>query len=248
MSSGRLAGKVALISGAARGMGASHARAIVAEGGRVVLGDLLDEEGVALAAELGDAAAYTHLDVTSNEDWERAVALAESRFGSLNVLINNAGILNAAPIDQFTDEAWDKIIAINLTGQFKGIRAAVPLLKKSAPSSIINVSSTAGLKGFPGVVGYNTSKFGVRGLTKSAAVELARDGIRVNSVHPGNVNTVMIEGFYDGFPHVPMQRAGESSEITNLVIFLASDESSFSTGAEFIADGGETTGQPNLFA
>jgi 3alpha(or 20beta)-hydroxysteroid dehydrogenase len=248
MSSDRLAGKVALVSGGARGMGASHARAIVDAGGRVVIGDLLDDEGTALAADLGAAAVYVHLDVTSTEDWKQAVALAESTFGALSVLINNAGILNQAPIEEFTDEAWDKIIAINLTGQFKGIRAATPLLKRSAPSSIINVSSTAGIKGFPGVAGYNASKFGVRGLTKSVAVELAGDGVRVNSVHPGNVNTTMIEGVYDGFPHVPMQRAGEPSEITNLVLFLASDESSFSTGAEFIADGGETTGQPNVFA
>lgn len=230
-------------------MGASHARAIVSQGGKVVLGDLLDEEGEALAAELGKTVAvYTHLDVTNTEDWKKAVDLAESTFGTLNVLINNAGILNQAPITEFTDEAWDKIIAINLTGQFKGIRAAVPLLKKSAPSSIINISSTAGIKGFPGVAGYNASKFGVRGLTKSVAIELAADGIRANSVHPGNINTKMIEGVYDGFPHVPMQRAGEPAEITNLIVYLASDESSFSTGAEFIADGGETTGQPNVFA
>jgi 3alpha(or 20beta)-hydroxysteroid dehydrogenase len=229
-------------------MGASHARAIVAAGGQVVLGDLLDEEGEALAAELGDAALYVHLDVTKTEDWARAVEAAETAFGKLNVLVNNAGILNGAPIAEFTDDAWDKIIAINLTGQFKGIRAATPLLKRSAPSSIINVSSTAGIKGFPGVAGYNASKFGVRGLTKSVAIELAADGVRANSVHPGNINTKMIEGVYDGFPHVPMLRAGEPSEITNLIVYLASDESSFSTGAEFIADGGETTGQPNVFA
>ena len=246
--SDRLEGKVALISGGARGMGASHARAILAHGGKVVIGDILDEEGNKLANELGNDAVYVHLDVTSTQNWKDAVATAENTFGKLNVLINNAGILKTGAIEEFSDEDWDQIIAINLTGAFKGMRASIPLLKKSAPSSIINISSTAGIKGFPGVVGYNTSKFGVRGMTKTAAIELGTSGVRVNSVHPGNVNTKMIEGLYDAFPHVPMQRAGEPSEITNLIVYLASDESSFSTGAEFVADGGETAGTPNVFA
>lgn len=240
----RLANKVALITGGSGGMGASHARAIVAEGGKVVIADIDDKAAQELATQLAPNAVYVHLDVTKTDDWARAIATTHEAFGTLNVLVNNAGILGFSPIADYSDEDWDRIIAINLTGTFKGIRAAVPLLIDSAPSSIINVSSTAGLKGFANVAGYNASKYGIRGLTKSVAVELAGRGVRANSIHPGNVETKMIEGFFDGFPHVPMQRAGQPGEISELVVFLASDESSFSTGAEFIADGGETAGQP----
>lgn len=245
MGNKRLAGKVALVSGGARGLGASHVRSIIKEGGKAVIGDLLDSEGEALAAELGEAALFVHLDVTNDADWQKAVALAQKHFGKLNVLVNNAGILNAAPTEDYSNDAWDKIIAVNLTGTFKGIRAALPALKAAAPNSIINTSSTAGLKGFAGTIGYNATKFGVRGLTKSLAVELADSGVRVNSIHPGNTATDMIDGLYKTFRHVPMRRAGKPIEISNLVVFLASDESTFSTGAEFIADGGETAGLPH---
>lgn len=240
----RLAGKVALVTGGAGGMGSAHARAIVAHGGKVVIADVDDAGGEELATAIGPDAIFAHLDVTSTDQWTDAVALAASAFGKLDVLVNNAGILGFSPISEYSDADWDRIIAINLTGTFKGIRAAMPLLIESAPSSIVNVSSTAGLKGFAGVAGYNASKFAVRGLTKSVAVEVAEHGVRVNSVHPGNVETKMIEGFFDGFPHVPMKRAGHPTEISDLVVFLASDESSFCTGAEFIADGGETAGLP----
>lgn len=240
----RLGGKVALVTGGAGGMGYAHARAIVAEGGSVVIADVDDARGAKIAAELGPEAMYVHLDVTSTDEWTDAVAVTKATFGKLNVLVNNAGILGFSPIAEYTDHDWERIIGINLTGTFKGIRAAMPVLVESAPSSIINVSSTAGLKGFSGVAGYNASKFGVRGLTKSVAVEVAEHGVRVNSVHPGNVETKMIDGFFDGFPHVPMKRAGRPAEISDLIVFLASDESSFSTGAEFIADGGETAGLP----
>ena len=245
---GRLVGKVALISGGARGMGESHARGIVAEGGSVVIADVLDELGAALAAELGPRAIFVHVDVTSTADWENAVAQAVDVFGSLNVLINNAGILTVAPIGEITDAQWDRLIAINLTGAFKGVRAAAAVLATFAPSSIVNVSSTAGLTGFAGGIAYVSSKFALRGLTKAAAVELGRSGVRVNSVHPGNITTPMTAGFADApVPHVAMNRFGEPSEITNLVVFLASDESSFSTGSEFIADGGETAGNATAF-
>ena len=244
---GRLAGKVALISGGARGMGESHARGIVAEGGSVVIADVLDELGAALAAELGPRAIFVHLDVTSTADWENAVAKAVDVFGSLNVLINNAGILTVAPIGEITDAQWDRLIAINLTGAFKGVRAAAAVLARFAPSSIVNVSSTAGLTGFAGGIAYVSSKFALRGLTKAAAVELGRSGVRVNSVHPGNITTPMTAGMTMPFTHVPMNRSGEAREITNLVLFLASDESSFSTGSEFIADGGESAGNANSF-
>jgi 3alpha(or 20beta)-hydroxysteroid dehydrogenase len=240
----RLKGKVALVTGGIGGMGEAHARAIVAEGGKVVIADLDDSRGRELAAELGPDAVYVHLDVTSTDDWAHAIAATKAAFGKMNVLVNNAGILGFSPIATYSDGDWERIIAVNLTGTFKGIRAAVPLLVESAPSSIINVSSTAGLKGFANVAGYTASKYGIRGLTKSVAIELADDNVRVNSVHPGNIATKMIEGFFTGFPHVPMKRAGYPSEIADLIVFLASDESSFSTGAEFIADGGETAGQP----
>lgn len=238
----RLAGKVALISGAARGMGASHARAMVAQGAKVVLGDILDTEGEALAAELGDDAAYVHLDVTSRDDWAAAVALTVERFGTLNVLVNNAGIANFAPIGEYTAEQWDTIIAINLTGVFNGIDAAVDALKAGAPSSIINVSSTAGIQGYTALPGYNAAKFGVRGLTKSVALDLGADNVRANSVHPGVIATPMTESLDTPQKHVALRRVGQPSELSNLIVFLASDESSFSTGAEFIADGGETAG------
>lgn len=241
---GRLAGKVALVTGGAGGMGESHARAIVREGGRVAIADVDDTAGQRLAAELGAIATFVHLDVTSTSDWSAAADHVERAFGRLDVLVNNAGILGFSPIEEYDDAAWDRIIAINLTGAFKGIRACVPLLAAAGGGSIINVSSTAGLRGFARVAGYNASKFGLRGLTKSAAVELASRGIRVNSVHPGNVETPMIAGFFEAFPHVPLRRAARPDEISELIVYLASDESAFATGAEFVIDGGETAGLP----
>jgi 3alpha(or 20beta)-hydroxysteroid dehydrogenase len=238
----RLEGKVALITGAARGMGASHARAMVAQGAKVVLGDILDDEGKKLAAELGDTAAYVHLDVSNRDQWAQAVASAVESFGKLNVLVNNAGIATYGPIGEYTPEQWDTTIAINLTGVFNGINAAVEALKAGAPSSIINVSSTAGILGYTGLHGYTASKFGVRGLTKSVALDLGGDNVRVNSVHPGAVETPMTEGLDAHQKHVALRRVGTTMELTHLIVFLASDESSFCTGAEFVADGGETAG------
>ncbi|MDR6438728.1 3alpha(or 20beta)-hydroxysteroid dehydrogenase [Paenarthrobacter nicotinovorans] len=242
----RLEGKVALISGAAQGMGASHAQAIVQHGGSVVIGDVDDERGKLLADSLGPQARFVHLDVRSNADWDDAVAFAVREFGRLNVLVNNAGVLRHSGIQSCTDDEWDLVISINLTGAFKGIRAASDELTRSSPSSVINISSTAGLKGFAGFAAYGSSKWGLRGLTKNAAIELAPHGIRVNSVHPGNIKTQMIDGLYMDFSHVPQGRAGSAEEISNLVILLASDETSFSTGSEFVADGGETTGLPAI--
>lgn len=242
----RLIGKVALISGAAKGMGASHARAIVAEGGSVVIGDVDETNALELVKELGSQAVFSRLDVQVNEDWDAAVKAAIDNFGKLNVLVNNAGILRSADVLDMPDDDWDLVLGINLTGVMKGMRAAIPALTESAPSSIINISSTAGLKAFPGTAAYNTAKWGIRGLTKTAALELAGNGIRVNSIHPGNVKTPMIDGLYMNFKHVAQGRAGDPLEISNLIVFLASDESSFSTGSEFVADGGETAGLPNL--
>jgi 3alpha(or 20beta)-hydroxysteroid dehydrogenase len=223
-------------------MGASHARLLVDEGAKVVIGDLLDAEGEALAAELGDAVRYVHLDVTRYDDWQNAVEVALKEFGRLDVLVNNAGIANFGPIEEYTLDQWDTIIAINLTGVFYGIKAAIEPLKKSGKGSIINISSTAGIQGYEALPGYNAAKFGVRGLTKNAALDLGRYNIRVNSVHPGVIRTPMTDSLETPQNHVALHRVGEPIELSQLILFLASDESSFSTGAEFIADGGETAG------
>ena len=223
-------------------MGASHARLLVAEGAKVVLGDLLDDEGAALAKELGDAARYIHLNVTSYADWEAAVSLAVSDFGGLDVLINNAGIANFGSIEDYSLEDWDAIIGINLTGVFYGTKAVIEALKTSGKGSIINISSTAGLQGYEALPGYTAAKFGVRGLSKSTALDLGKYNIRVNSVHPGVIRTPMTEALDTPQNHVALHRVGEAIELSNLILFLASDESSFSTGSEFVADGGETAG------
>jgi 3alpha(or 20beta)-hydroxysteroid dehydrogenase len=241
----RLVGKTAFVTGGARGMGESHVRAIVAEGGRAIIADVLDDAGRALERDLGpDVARFVHLDVTDTESWAAAVAFAREAFGGFNVLVNNAGILRSGPIGELSDTDWDLVLAVNLSGAFKGIRASVETLAESAPSSIINISSTAGLKAFPADPAYTSTKWALRGLTKSVAIELASRGIRANSIHPGNVLTPMIDGLYVNYAHVPQGRAGLPAEISALLVFLASDESSFSTGSEFVADGGETAGLP----
>jgi 3alpha(or 20beta)-hydroxysteroid dehydrogenase len=170
------------------------------------------------------------------------VDLAVSEFGRLDVLVNNAGIANFGSIEEYTLDQWDQIIAINLTGVFYGIKAAIEPLKKSGKGSIVNISSTAGIQGYEALPGYNAAKFGVRGLSKNAALDLGRYNIRVNSVHPGVIRTPMTDDLETPQSHVALHRVGEPIELSQLVLFLASDESSFSTGAEFIADGGETAG------
>lgn len=241
---GRVEGKVAIITGGARGMGASHARLLVREGARVVVADLLDEEGEALATELGDHATYIHLDVTRPDEWDRAVAQATDTFGSLSVLVNNAGIANGAPLHEFSDAMWNAIIAINLSGVFYGMRAAAPALTATGNASIVNISSVKGLRGSPGLHGYVAAKFGVRGLTKSAAAELAAAGTRVNSIHRGLIQTPMTTGIDASQLQIPLGRAATPEEVSNLVLFLASDESSYSTGSEFVIDGGLTSHVP----
>lgn len=239
----RLEGKVALISGGARGMGASHAKRFAEEGAKVVIGDILDAEGHELADHSDGTITYVHLDVTNYADWEAAVATAVDTYGGLDIVVNNAGIANFGPIEDYTLDQWHTIIGINLTGVFHGIKAAIPALKNSTSNpSIINISSTAGLQGYEALPGYNAAKFGVRGLTKNAALDLGMYNIRVNSVHPGVIRTPMTENLDTPQDHVALHRVGEPEELSNLIVFLASDESTFSTGAEFVADGGETAG------
>ncbi|MGN2636948.1 SDR family oxidoreductase [Nocardia takedensis] len=241
----RLTGRVALISGGASGMGAAHARAFLAEGAAVVLGDIADEAGERLAAELGERAAYLHLDVTRAGDWDAAVAETVRRFGKLDVLVNNAGILDGGPLGQYSEKQWQNILAINLTGPFLGLSAARDALVAARPASVVNISSAAGLQGVAGVHGYTASKFGLRGLTKSAALELAPHGVRVNSVHPGGILTSMIGA--DDTATVDRDsdtrtRLGVPDEVSPLLVYLASHESSYCTGAEFVVDGGMTAG------
>lgn len=239
----RVAGKVALISGGARGMGASHARRLVEDGARVVIGDLLEDDGTALAAELGAGnALFVRLDVTDLDSWTAAVTATVERFGRLDVLVNNAGIFTRGSVEDATVEDWNRTIAIDLTGNFLGMKAAVPAMKAAGGGSIINISSIAGLVGFKNRAAYSAAKWGVQGLTKTSALDLGPAGIRVNSVHPGSVRTPMTAGLQRGLGQVPLGRDADVREISDLILFLASDESTFITGGAFAIDGGETAG------
>jgi len=242
---GRVDGKVTLISGGARGMGAEYARALVAEGGKVVIGDILDDEGKTLADGLGESARYVHLDVTDAEQWDAAVNVAVEAFGKLTSLVNNAGIVALGKIGQFDMAKWQKVIDVNLTGTFLGMQAVVEQLKAAGGGSIINVSSIEGLRGAPMVHPYVASKWAVRGLAKSAAIELGPKNIRVNSIHPGFIRTPMTKHFPDDMVTAPLRRPGKVEEVASFVVFLVSDESSFSTGAEFVMDGGLVTDVPH---
>jgi 3alpha(or 20beta)-hydroxysteroid dehydrogenase len=213
-----------------------------------VIADVLEQEGRTLADELGDRAIFSRLDVTSDRDWAATVAAAEDAFGPVSVLVNNAGIVRFGPIAETEPAVWRQVIDINLTGSYMGIRAVVPSMRKAGGGAIVNISSEAGLTGSFGVGAYVASKWGVRGLTKTAALELARDHIRVNSIHPGNVRTPMVGGSAaaavgaGAVRDLAIPRIAEPEEITQLVLFVASDEASFSTGSEFIADGGHLLG------
>lgn len=250
---GRLDGKVAVISGAAQGQGEAEARRFVAEGARVVIGDIGDDKGSKVAASLGDAARFVHLDVTDSEAWASAVAVAEEAFGPVDVLVNNAGVLVFGPLQTLTATQMQTSLDVNLMGAFHGMQAVYASMKTAGGGSIVNISSFGGLTGLPMLGAYVASKFAVRGLTKTAAIDFARANIRVNSVHPGGVNTPMTQT-PDGsstddsaYNHtLPIKRHASVDEIASMVLFLASDESSYCTGSEFVIDGGGLAGIHNL--
>jgi 3alpha(or 20beta)-hydroxysteroid dehydrogenase len=243
---GRLTGKIALISGASRGQGAAEARLFAAEGAAVVLTDVLDLEGDALAATLrneGADAVYRHLDVTSPQGWEAVRDHVRNSHGKLDILVNNAGIGQRSGLLDASLDEWENVLRVNLTGPFIGIKTVVPLMERGG--SIVNVSSIAGVMGWRPPA-YAASKWGLRGLTHSAALELVDRGIRVNAILPGVIDTPFLENrtvLMDALTKLtPMQRAGTSEEIAKLVLFLASDDSSFITGSEFVIDGGFVSG------
>ena len=247
----RLAGKVAIVTGGARGMGAATARLFAAEGARVVIADVLDAEGDALALEIGKESLFQHHDVADEASWERVVAATVGHFGGVDVLINNAGILLMKGLLDIRKEEFERVLAVNLLGTFLGIRTTAPRIIARGGGAIVNISSVDGMKGSNSTGAYSASKWGVRGLTKVAAMELGHKGVRVNSVHPGGVNTVMgvrpgpeglamAQKFYQG---IPLGRIGQPEEIARVSLFLASDEASYICGTEIVVDGGMIVGQ-----
>jgi 3alpha(or 20beta)-hydroxysteroid dehydrogenase len=249
---GQLDGKVALITGGARGMGKAHVRRFVAEGARVVFGDVLEEEGAKLAADLGEAVRFLRMDVTEPGDWRTAVELAIDAYGRLDILVNNAGIIRHRDTQDMTLEDFRRVLDVNLIGQWLGVKAVTPAMKEAGGGSIVNVSSTEGYVGAAGMTAYAASKFGVRGMTKCAARELGRFNIRVNTIHPGGILTQMsmdpellaaTADSADAFMKaLPLGRMGRTDEVSGAVVYLASDDSSYCTGTEVLIDGGMLTG------
>jgi len=247
---GTLDHKVVIVTGGARGMGAAHARHLVTEGARVVIGDVLDDAGQALATELGDRALYVRHDVTSPEAWAAMVDLAVSEYGALDGLVNNAGVLAFKAMADMDVAEFRRILDINLTGAWLGLQAVTAALTKQGGGSVVNVSSINGFVGAAGLTAYTASKFAVRGLTKAAAQELGGAGIRVNSIHPGGIATPMTQGTTGksgvdsdaAFARVPISRWGQPEEVSPLVAYLLSDQSTYCTGSEFVVDGGLLSG------
>jgi 3alpha(or 20beta)-hydroxysteroid dehydrogenase len=240
---GALDGSVALVSGGARGQGESHVRGLLAEGAKVVFGDILVAEGRALAEELGPDAAFAPLDVTDEAAWAGAVARTEELFGPPDVLVNNAGIPSWTTVADTTAEDFRRVVDVNLTGEFLGMKAVIPAMTAAGRGVIVNLSSAVGMVGYQSCAPYVASKWGVRGLTKAAALELGRSGVRVVSVHPGPIRTPMIEAFSDeqASGSQPMNRVAEAEEVTRMIVFLITG-ATFSTGSEFVIDGGMTLG------
>lgn len=250
---GRLDGKVALVSGAARGLGTAEARLFAREGAKVILGDVLEAEGRRTAAEIGEAggqAVFLTMDVTKEEDWKRAIDLAVSRFGKLTTLVNNAGILRRGNVEETSIEQWDLVMDVNVKGVFLGTKYAIPAMRKAGGGSIINASSVAGLRGGGGTA-YTTSKGAVRLLTKATAVQYGKEGIRCNSIHPGVIDTDMLADALNDperraslVSQIALGRVGTPEDVAACVLFLASDDSSYITGSELVVDGGMTAGTP----
>ena len=246
----RLENKVALISGGARGMGAVEAKLFAEEGAKVIIGDILEEEGRKVEAEINEAGGecvFVSLDVSNEEAWQNAVNEAVSRYGKLDILVNNAGIYRAHNVEETTSDEWDQVMDINAKGVFLGTKHAIPAMRDAGGGSIVNISSVAGLVGSRATSAYNASKGAVRLLTKSTAIQYASDGIRANSVHPGTIETPMTEGFLadpsmrqDRMNRTPIGRLGKPEDVAYGALFLASDEASFMTGSELVIDGGRT--------
>lgn len=240
----KLADKVAIVTGGAQGMGAAHVKRFIEEGAKVVFTDINEELGQALATELGENAKFVKQDVTSEADWANVVEETETAFGTIDILVNNAGISMSKPFLEMSESDYRKIVDINQVSVFLGMKAVVPSMTKNGKGSIVNISSMNGLVG--GAVGYTDTKFAVRGITKAAALQLGHLDIRVNSVHPGVIETPMVtqgdavEVIKEFAKHIPMKRVAKPEEVSNLVLFLASEESSYSTGSEFVIDGGLT--------
>jgi 3alpha(or 20beta)-hydroxysteroid dehydrogenase len=243
---GRLDGKVALISGGARGMGEQEARLFAAEGARVVITDVLDDDGKQTAADIGAAATYHHHDVTRETDWTSVVDAVLAEHGQIDVLINNAGIFRFGATTTTTEDEYRQVIDVNQIGVFLGMKSVLPHMIERRSGSVINISSVAGLMGSPGMIAYGASKWAVRGMTKGAAKEVAAFGVRVNSIHPGIIDTPMGQQFDEAgvmqivLQQVPVGRQAEAVEVARLALYLASDDSIYSTGSEFVVDGGMT--------
>lgn len=241
---GLLDNKVAVVTGGAQGMGAAHVRALAEEGARVVVTDILVEKGQALVEELGDRTIFVEHDVSDRDAWLQVVELAESTFGPVSVLVNNPGIDVMKKFVDFTSKDLQKILEVNLFGQFHGMQEILPSMRRAGGGSIVNISSDEGLRASAGNSIYSASKFAVTGLTKAVAQEYAEFNIRVNSVHPGAIQTPGVEAddikdtVQNYIQHIPMKRMGRPEEVANMVVFLASDKSSYSTGVSFISDGG----------
>ena len=231
-----------IITGGSRGIGAAAARLLAAEGANVLIADVLAEEGEALASELGERASYYHLDVTSPENWDNAIMRCEGLFGRVDGLFNNAGILSQATVEDCSPAEFHRVIEVNLVGMFLGIRAVAPALRRAGGGVIVNTSSTAGLQGYAGLAAYVASKWGVRGLTKAAAIDLAGDGIRVVSLHPGPIRTPMTRDMSDDVAaNQPIPRFGQPIEVARMVQFIFTG-ATYSTGCEFVIDGGALAG------
>jgi 3alpha(or 20beta)-hydroxysteroid dehydrogenase len=244
----RLADKVAIVTGGARGMGGATSRLFVAEGARVAIADVLREDGAALAAELGESARYYHHDVSDAGSWARLLQAVEADLGAVDVLINNAGVIVFSSLLETSEADFDRVLGINLKGAFLGIKAVGPGMVARGRGSIVNISSIEGMRGANGLVAYSSAKWGLRGLTRVAAMELGHRGVRVNSIHPGGVYTPMggagqpREVLNQAFAGIPAQRVAEPNEIAAVSLFLASDEASYLMGAELVVDGGMVAG------